>query len=33
MEIVLASGHVVRVSADFDADALGRLVRTLEGAC
>lgn len=33
MEIVLASGHVVRVQADFDADALIRLVRTLEAAC
>lgn len=33
MEIVLASGHVVRVGADFDAEALAKLVRTLETSC
>jgi hypothetical protein len=30
MEVVLASGHVVRVGTDFDAEALVKLVRVLE---
>jgi hypothetical protein len=33
MEIVLASGHVVRIGPDFDADALLKLVRVLETSC
>jgi hypothetical protein len=33
MEVVLASGHVVRVGADFDAEALVKLVRVLEASC
>lgn len=33
MEVVLASGHIVRVGVDFDAAALEKLVRTLEASC
>ena len=33
MEVVLESGRVVRVGADFDAEALMRLVRALEAPC
>jgi hypothetical protein len=33
MEVVLASGHVVRVGTDFDAEALVKLVRVLEASC
>lgn len=33
MEVVLASGHVVRVGSDFDAEALVKLVRVLETSC
>jgi len=33
MEIVLASGHVVRVRDDFNAEALVKLVRVLETSC
>jgi transposase-like protein len=33
MEVVLASGRLVRVGAEFDAEALVRLVRALEDSC
>ena len=33
MEVVLASGTVVRVAADFDESALVRLLRAVERAC
>ena len=32
-EVELASGHVIRVPADFDGAALRRLVAALEGSC
>jgi hypothetical protein len=33
MEVELPSGHVLRVGADFDTDALIRLVRALVTSC
>jgi hypothetical protein len=33
MEVVLLSGRLVRVGAEFDAEALARLVRALEASC
>lgn len=33
LEVVLPSGHVVRVGTDFDAEALVKLVRVLETSC
>lgn len=33
MEVLLARGRRIRVEPGFDADALARLVRTLEEAC
>ncbi len=29
-EVLLANGHCIRVPGDFDAEALSRLLRTLE---